>query len=93
MFLDCNVEKIVMIDENTGSTDSLRTATVSQTRISALIELSPEHLRLVADWLATEASDSTGAAMAYPERCDLALQSLAQSLNEFAHFKEGHIFR
>lgn len=80
-----------MIDDKTDSANCLETTTVDQTQISALIELSPEQMRLVADWLATEASVLTGAAMAYPERCDLALQSLARSLNEFADFKEGRI--
>ncbi len=56
-----------------------------------MMALSPEQLRLVADWLAAEASDPSGAATTYPERCDLALQSLAQALEEFAYFKEGRI--
>jgi hypothetical protein len=70
---------------------TLESIVLSHARVAAMMELTPEQLRLVADWLTAEASEPNGAATIYPEHSSLALRSLTTTLLEFAHFKEGQL--
>lgn len=63
----------------------------SQARVAAMMSLTPDQLRLIADWLVAEAHPAT---VADPNPCepyDLASQYLVRELHEHADFKEGHL--
>lgn len=77
-------------DEDFSRFDSEATA-ASQARVAALITLTPEQLRLLADWLTAEAITPTEAAPSPYEPYDLVSERLVQELCDHADFKEGHL--
>ena len=77
-------------DEDFRSLDSAATA-ASQARVEALMTLTSEQLRLLADWLVAEAMTPTEVATGPCEPYDLVSKRLVQELRDHADFKEGNL--